>query len=81
MKPFKGVIGPWYKAGDTIIGKIVWHKDHVGYHFRPGQIMQTSPVVKITKRASFHICETRNSFYVLLDKLDDDFIKVVRAVS
>jgi hypothetical protein len=74
MKPFKGVIREWYRDGDVICGICEYHPDAEVLTARAmldnglvqGYPMHTSKVIKVEERESFAICETKNSFYVLV---------------
>lgn len=75
MKPFKGVISGWHRDGDVICGRCEYHADaeplSAGAILTNGVVkdygISTSRVEKIEERGSFAICETKNSFYVLVD--------------
>lgn len=73
MKPFAGVLRSWmFDSGvKHITGRIVWHVKHnpaLSDEFAPDHRLRTSPVVRMEPRegSNFTICETENSFYVLL---------------
>jgi hypothetical protein len=74
MKPFKGVIREWYRDGDVICGICEYHPDAevltaravIGDGIVQGYPMHTSRVIGVEQRGSFAICETKNSFYVLI---------------
>jgi hypothetical protein len=74
MKPFKGIISQWYRDGDVICGICEYHPDAevltVKAMFDNGLVqgyqMHTSKVINVEERESFAICETKNSFYVLV---------------
>lgn len=79
MKTLKGIISDWRQEDQMIFGKCVWHADAVpveraimspGNPIATGHGMHTSEVVAIKDGPSdqFSIAETRNSFYILLNK-------------
>ena len=76
QKPFKGVISDWYRDGKVILGRCLWHREMFD-QVTAQAIMQdapvryqeihTSAVEKVSDRGTFAICETRNSYYVLIN--------------
>ena len=74
-KPFQGVIYEWRRAGDMIVGKCRWHMNQhqpsleavLRNDIIVGGEMRTSKIVRMEDRGSFVLCETRNSFYALIE--------------
>ena len=75
MKPFNGVISGWYRDVDVICGKCQWHADALeqisvtamlNNLIVRGHDMHTSRIEKIEDRGVFAMCETKNSFYILV---------------
>lgn len=65
MKPFKGVISGWCMIDNRVHGTCVFHTDYDNGIER-GQRMITSPVHAILNHFGATVCETKNSFYVLI---------------
>lgn len=75
MKEFKGVISGWHRDGDVIVGKCAYHRDAVEMSAMAvvhnmvvqGHPMHTSKVHHFIDHGTFALCETKNSFYVLIE--------------
>lgn len=76
MKPFKGVISNWHRDGNVIVGRCQYHpemQNEITLHavmndaIVRDQEMHTGRIGKIEDRGSFQICETKNSFYILIE--------------
>ena len=75
IKPFKGVISEWYRDGDVICGRCEYHTDmqervttDAVLHdlIVRGCDMHTSQIERLDHRGTFVLCETKNSYYVLV---------------
>ena len=65
-KKFCGIITGWRQEGEVIRGTCETHLDEDRTGIQQGDYMHTSAVEKITDFGTFKLCETRNSFYVLI---------------
>lgn len=74
-KPFKGVISEWYRDGDVICGRCEYHPDMqermtadaiLHNAIVRGCGMHTSRIERLDHRGEFVLCETKNSYYVLV---------------
>lgn len=65
MKPFKGVISGWYLIDGRVHGTCVFHMDY-NNGIERGRRMTTSLVHTILNQFGATVCETKNSFYVLI---------------
>lgn len=78
MKPFMGVLRSWSCDPSTkgVLARIVWHQSHdiVTTEFAPDHRIRTSRVVSMVpwEGSNFTLCETENSFYVLLGAEHDN---------
>jgi hypothetical protein len=74
VKEFKGIISNWTRDGDVVVGTCDYHVNAVPFspeallsdQLIEEQPMHTSRVERIEDRGAFSICETKNSFYVLV---------------
>lgn len=76
MKQFQGIISNWRKEPSLfddgvyiVVGKCDYHKTFPEWATSPFDEMHTSRVIEIQEiKEGMYMCETKNSFYLLLGK-------------
>lgn len=72
-KPFAGVITNWEERNNRIHGICVWHKndmaaDSIESFITLESFIATSGIIDKLTRWGYAVVETKNSFYILINK-------------